>query len=285
MAAPTKKIFTVGLNAVRIYQLDQDTGWINGSTGATAYGGMSVGGPTTFAYEPADPESISHPGNNTVLQRDVLPSLESTSGSLEVSRTDYDTIVALNNTNVYTLGNFNIVGWGSNQQGTEPTVGLVTYAQGKLPNGTRVWSTYVFPKAVIIPKPKGMSREQSNLKYFVQPQSATGHLIGPAYTINNEGYTATEFNEFQSNYRLHIAQWQTTAGAEVDYTFDTDLPHTANSGGIQVTKNGVLMTAGATADATHYVAISTKITFGAALTSGDIVVAMYELAETAVDVE
>lgn len=284
MAAPTKKIFTIGLNAVRIYELDQGTGWINGSTGATAYGGLSVGGPTTFVYEPADPQSISHPGNNSVLQRDTLPSLDSTSASLEISRTDYDTIVALNNTNVYSLGNFNIVGWGSNQQGTEPTVGLVTYAQGKLPSGARCWSTYVFPKAVIIPKPKGMSREQQNLKYFVQPQSSTSHLIGAAFTIGNEGYTAAEFNEFQSNYRLHIAQWK-TVGTEVDYTFDVNLPYTANSGGIQVTKNGLLMTYGVTADITHYVATATKITFGAALTAGDVIVAMYELAETAVDLE
>ena len=45
------------------------------------------------------------------------------------------------------------------------------------------------------------------------------------------------------------------------------------------------MTYGATADATHYTASATAITFGAALTNGDKVVAMYELADTAVDVE
>ena len=45
------------------------------------------------------------------------------------------------------------------------------------------------------------------------------------------------------------------------------------------------VTYGATADATHYTASATAITFGAALTNGDKVVAMYELADTAVDVE
>src|SRR5574343_1337495 len=100
MAAPTKKIFTVGLNAVRIYELDQDDGSI-ASTNATAYDGLSVGGPVTFTYEPPDPESISHPGNNQVLQRDVLPSLDASSGSLEVARSYVDTIAALTNVNVF----------------------------------------------------------------------------------------------------------------------------------------------------------------------------------------
>ena len=45
------------------------------------------------------------------------------------------------------------------------------------------------------------------------------------------------------------------------------------------------MTYGATADATHYTADADGITFGAALTNGDKVVALYELADTAVDVE
>lgn len=282
MTAPAKKIFTVGLNAARIYDLDQDSGWID-ATNATVYNGLSVGGPIMFSYEPPDPESIVHPGNNTILQRDSLPSLESSSGSLEVSRTDYDTIALLTNTKVRVFGDINSIGWGTNQAGTEPTVAFVTYAQGKLTTGVRSWSTYVFPKATIIPKPKGQGREQQNLKYFVQPNIVTTHLIGVAATISDDGFTATEVFEYQSNYRLNFAAWKTTA-TETAYVFDTNLPYTANAGnGIQVTKNGVLMTYGATADATHYVASSTQITFGAALTNGDIVVAMYELAETAVD--
>ena len=284
MTAPTTKIFTVGLNAARIYQLDQDSGWINGSAGATAYNGLSVGGPVTFAYEPPDPQSIVHPGNNTVLQRDSLPSQDVSSGSLEVSRTDYTTLATLSNIKVNVMGDINSIGWGTNQQGTEPTVAFVTYAQGKLPSGVRCWSTYVFPKCVITPKPKGQSREQQNLKYFVQPNVVTNHLTGIAYTLNDDGFTAAEVNEYQSNYRLTFDQWVTT-GTAVDYTFDVNLPYTANgAAGIVVTKNGVKMTYGAAADVTHYVAVATKITFGAALTNGDVVVAFREIADTAVDV-
>jgi len=284
MTAPTKKIFVVGLNAARIYALDQDDGLIT-SSNATVYGGLSVGGPVTFLYEPPDPESIAHPGNNQVLQRDTLPSLDTASGSLEVSRTDFDTLQHLLNVNVRTFGDVYSLAWGSNQQGTEPTVALVVYSQGKLPSGVRGWSTYVLPKCVIVPKPKSKSREQSNHVYFVQPNASSKHITGLALTTADDGCTSAEVIEYQSNYRLGFAAWQTTS-AEAAYDFDTDLPFVnLGSGSITVTKNGTLMTYGADADAVHYTADADGITFGAALTNGDIVRCMYEMADTAVDVE
>jgi hypothetical protein len=52
-----------------------------------------------------------------------------------------------------------------------------------------------------------------------------------------------------------------------------------------VYKNGTLMTYGATADTTHYDATTTQIEFGAELTAADVVVCMYEIADTAVDID
>lgn len=286
MAAPAKKIFAVGLNAVRIYELDQDDGSI-ASTNATAYDGLSVGGPVTFSYEAPDFERIAHPGNNIVLQTDALPSLETSTASLEVSRSDMDTIAALANVNVHNIvTDINAIAWQTNQQGTEPTVALMAYAQAKTASGTRAWSTYIFPKAIIIPKPKGMSREQSNHVYFVQPQSASKHIYGVALNATDDGCTSAEVIEYQSNYRLHVAAWTTTA-TETEFSFDAAQQYTANAGnGIIVTKNGVKMTyAASPSGATQFSTTASKITFGAALTNGDKVVALYELADSAVDVE
>jgi len=285
MTAPTKKIFTVGLNAVRIYDLDQDTGYMAATSATSAYDGLSPA-PVAFEYSFPDPETINHPGNNQVLQQDALPSLESSSGNLQVSRADYDTIAVLTNTLVNVFGDVNSMGWRTNQQGNEPTVALVAYAQGKTPAGLRVWSTYVFPKSVIVAKPKGMSREQENLQFFVQPQFSTAHLVGLAYGATTDGYTSAEMNEYQSNYRLHFASWLVGA-TETTFPFNVNLPYTNNgSNGITVTKNGTLMTYAATpALATEYYADASGITFGAALTNGDVVQAMYELADTAIDTD
>lgn len=284
MAAPAKKIFAVGFNAARVLELDQDDGSI-ASSNATVYGGLQLGGVVSLAMEFPTPESIAHPGNNIVLQRDVLPSLDASSGTLEVSRTDFDTIAALANVNSFSyLGNVNSIAWQTNQQGTEPTVALVAYAQAKTNSGNRAWTTYVMPKCIIVPASKGLAREQSNHSYFVQPQATTKHLTGEALTISNDGCTSAELIEYQSNYRMAYAAWTVTA-AETTLLFDTNLPHTAGgAGAIKVTKNGVALTYGATADALHFVADANSVDFGAALTNGDKVVAFYELADNAVDV-
>jgi hypothetical protein len=146
--------------------------------------------------------------------------------------------------------------------------------------------THVFGKCTVVPNSKSLTREQNNHPYFLQPQYSSGHATGLAYTIGDDGFTSAEVNTYQSNYRLNFAAWKTTAGAELEYLFDTNHPFVnLGAGSIVVTKNGTLMTYGATADATHYVADGNSINFGAALTSGDIVRCMYELAESAVDVD
>jgi hypothetical protein len=88
-----------------------------------------------------------------------------------------------------------------------------------------------------------------------------------------------------SSHRLTVAAWVTSA-TEVDYIFDTDFPkYITGAPGIEVYKNGVKMTYGATADITHYVSTTLKITFGAALTNTDVVTAVYEIDDTAIDID
>lgn len=275
MAAPTTKIFTVGLNAVRIYDLNDTTGFI-GATSLTAYDGISVGGPVSFAYETADPTPIVHPGNNTILQQDVLPSQEVSTATLEVSRSDATTVALLNNVKVRTVGEANQLIWGTNQAGTEPSVGLVAYAQGKSATGLRVWSTYVFPKAIIIAKPKGMSREQQNATYFVQPQKSTANLTGETFTVADDGATLAEVVEYQSNYRMHFTAWSTTTSSAT-FTLDTDNPM-ASTAGLTVYVDGVKQTTG-------YTATTAAITFSPNVAASKNVTALYELADTVIDVD
>ena len=275
MAAPTTKIFTVGLNAARIYDLNDTTGYL-GATTLAAYDGISVGGPVVFSYEPADPQSIVHPGNNTILQRDVLPSQDVASGSLEVSRTDQATIALLNNLKVRTVGEANQLLWGTNMAGTEPSVALVVYAQGKLPSGLRGWSTYVLPKCVIIPKPKGMSREQQNLKYFVQPQTASANVTGETFTAADDGATSAEVVEYQSNYRMHFTAWSTTTSSAV-FTLGASFPMVSTAG-LVVYVDGARQTTG-------YTATTGAITFAANVAGSKNVTALFELADSVIDVD
>ena len=274
MTAPTQKVFTVGLNAAKIYDLNDTTGYI-GATTLTAYDGVNVGGPVTFEITIPAPEVVQHPGNNTILQMDLLPTQEATTGTMEVSRSDMTTIALLNNLAVRSIGDANQILWGTDKAGTEPTLGLIVYAQGKTNAGTRVWSTYVFPKCLIVPQPKGMSREQQNMKYTIQPQVATAHLTGETLVAGTDGATSTQFVEFQSNYRMHFTAWSTTTSSAT-FTLGASYPM-VNTTGLTVYVDGVR--------STGLTATTGAITFTGNIAAGKNVTAMYELADTVVDVD
>ncbi len=278
MTAPTKKIFAVGFNAARLYSLN-DSGYVAATT-STYYDGTMVGGPVALSLEFPDPQSIVHPGNNTVLQRDVLPSQDVSSGTLEVSRTDHDTIAMLTNTRVNTIGEANSILWNSNQAGNEPTVGLLAYAQGKLTTGVRGWITYML-RCVIIPKIKGLQRDQANASYFVQPQVSTSHLVGNAFSTASDGATTAEVVEYESNYRLHLTGFKAAASQTV-FTFDTALP-AVNTAGMVVNRNGSQLTASAGASNIFFTASVGAVTLGSGAAANDLITVMYELDNTAVD--
>ena len=283
MAAPSTKIFSVGMNAARYYLL---SGAYPAATNASVYSGVSIGGPISLVLNTSDPETVSHPGNNSIQQYDVLPSTGVASGTLTVSREDAATIAAFSNTKVHVIETFaNAIGWQTSQQGNEPTLGLVAYDQAKDVSGNRVWRTHVLPRCVIIPKPKGMARERGDLVYTVQPQVCTNYLTGLAFSAGSNGFTTAQIITLTSSHRITFAAWVTT-NAELAYSFDSDFPkYVTGSPGIAVYKNGALMTYGSTANATTYDATTTQIEFGAALTNGDVVTAMYEIDDTAIDID
>jgi hypothetical protein len=283
MAAPSLKIFSVGMNAARYYALT--SAGYPAATNATVYSGVSIGGPIALTLETTDPEVVTHPGNNAIQQYDVLPSQGVTGGTLVVSREDAATIAAFSNTKVHVISDFNMIGWQTSQQGNESNFALLAYDQAKDTTGARVWRTHVISRAIITPKPKGMARERGDIVYNLQPQICSRPFFGADYSASDNGYLTAQFNTITSAHRLVVGSWVTTA-TESEYVFDTDFPKWV-TGDVElaVYKNKVKMTYGATADATHYQATTLKITFGAALTNGDIVTAIYGIADDAVDID
>lgn len=286
MAAPTKKIFSVGMNAARYFALT--AAGYPAATNATVYSGVSIGGPISFALEMTAPETVTHPGNNAIQQYDVLPSTGISGGTLTVSREDADAIALFSNTSVHTIGAFaNAIGWNTSQQGNEPIVGLMAYDQAKDTAGLRVWRTHMIPKCIITPQIKGMARERGDVVYNIQPLVSSAYLTGYAFSSANNNFLTAQVVTLTSSYRLALATWVATSPSGLlTFLFDTDLPKRATGDAGQVVyKNGVLMTYGTDADSTHYDATTLQIEFGANLTAGDVVTCLYEIADTAIDID
>lgn len=279
MTAPAKNFFTAGLNAGRFYKLSGD--YPTGGTDSVPYDGLAIGGPISLELTFGDPQTVIHRGNNTVLQQDTFPTADSTTGVLSVSRHDLDTLAFLTAGKVATVGDLNMIGWGTDQAGSEPTIAGLFYQQAKLPTGSRVWHTYIIPRMTAIPKPVSMtSREVSEMTFNIGVQYGTQHLTGVDFSIATDGFTSAQMISIESNHRIHIAQW-TATGSQTVFTLDTDLPaYAANV--IKVSINGAAyLTEGAGAG--KVVSTTTGFTLGTAATLGDTVVAMYELDDTASD--
>lgn len=275
MAAPSKKAFGVGLNGAYIIPLTT-AGYPN-ATAATVYEGLAVGGPASLEVTLPDPSQIVHIGNNAVLQRDQLPSTDTSSAVLTVSRQDLDTLALITGTKIQVSGDMNMLPMQTSQQGLEPTVGFIAYQQVKDENGNRRWATWIFPKVVISPKPGSLSREARTLTYNITPSITKKTIAGTSLTVADNACVSAEFMIYESNYRIGVVAWLGD-NSTVDFNFPTNRQAAvASADNIRVYVNGTLTTAGITPE-------TDDLTFAVAPAAGAMIVAIYDMADSAVDV-
>jgi len=276
MTAPTTA-FAVGLNAARRYDLD--TNGYPLVTSTSQYSGANIGGPITLELTLPEASRIAHIGNNAVLQQDALPSTEPSSGILRVSRFDTATVAALQGVKAQTVGDTTLVPFRTSQQGNEPTQAIIAYAQAKDTSGNRRWVTYIMPRVLIYPKLKNMGREVGDYPYDLTPQAVSANLTGAALTISDNGCVSSEVIVAVSNYRKMFSAWQGD-NTEDEFAFGANLPAAvAHADNIAVYVDGVLRT-------TNIAYATDKVTFSVALPgAGAKIVAMYDLANTAIDVD
>lgn len=276
MTAPTQKLFGVGMNAARIFALT--TAGYPAATSTTVYEGYSVGGPMSYEITMPDSTKVAHLGNNAVLQQDVLPGTEPSSGVLRISRYDSATQAFLTGVKNQTIGDSIMTPYRTSQQGLEPTVALMVYQQAKDISGNRRWITYILPRCIISPKLKSMSREVGEITYDITPNPSTKTIAGTALTVADNGCLTAEVNVYESNYRKGVVAWKGN-GSATDFDFPTNRQAAVgNASNIAVYINGVLQSSGVTYD-------TDGLTFSVAPASGDYIVAIYDLADDAVDVD
>jgi len=275
MTAPSKKAFGVGLNGA--YVIPLTTAGYLAATGTAAYEGLVVGGPASLEVTDPDTSQIVHNGNNTILQRDQLPSTDTSSVTLTVSRQDLDTLAHVTGVKVYTLGDHNMLPVNTSQQGLEPTVAFYAYQQLKDVDGNRRWATWIWPKVTISPKFGSFSREARTLTYNIAPNISKKTIAGELMTIANYGCVSHERLVVEGNYRLGIVSWLGDNSA-VDFDFPSARQAAvASADNIHVYVDGVLQVSGITYGLDD-------LTFDIAPASGAVIIAIYDLANDAVDV-
>jgi hypothetical protein len=224
MAAPSGKFYPVGLQRVRVYQLNSNGIPTGGVASVGGYEGLIFEGSRAFELTIPDVRRIVHVGDNAIKATDMLPRIEAATGTLTVGGQYGDIIALLSGTKSATVGEAKVLGYSTSQQGLDPVVGLLMYQQAKeASTGTRVWRAYHIMSTQAIVAPTSMAQEAQDVKFSLLPSAVTHHLWGATFTANVEGYTSAEIVETVTYNLPHVVAWQGD-GSNTEFLFPTDKP-------------------------------------------------------------
>lgn len=278
MTAPSKIRSGVGIRDFQIFALDS-----SGAPAATttaAYAGIDVSGVHDMTLNDPEPRLISHYGDDHVFQLDSLPPTETMTGELVVSKVNDTLDEALTGNKSFTAGEWNMIGVNTDLKGLENDVAALVYQQSRDTDpssgnfGQRTWSFKVMPKANLIPREEGMSDTPTAFHYTMRPAFVAKHLWGIAFTTTTEGFLTAQLLRGHSQYKPRVVAFKAD-GTTTTFT----LGQTA----VSTSKITVYdYTAGTTAanQGTHTTA---AVVFTTAPTSAHIIVATFEVSNTASD--
>lgn len=239
MATTSGKQLSVGLRRAVLFALDADGFPL--ATGTGAYTGIEVIGPKAFDLTIPDARRITHTGNDRVLAIDYLPPTEPVTGELRVGASDIEAKALLTNVETFTVGEANLMPWGTEQQGSELDVGLLLFQQAlDATTKSRRWKFYVIPKARAIPAPASMNENPAEDRYQIAPNPTGYHLWGTALALNTEGAIEMSMAEGMAEGRPNIIAFLGD-GSEDTFLFPVDKPPT-DVAKVVVWVDGVLQT-------------------------------------------
>ncbi len=270
MAAPADTFYGVGLEMARAYALTAQ-GYPK-ATSTTVYEGIEIPAPKGLDISNAKPRYVSHPGNNRIKSRDILPSLDQSSLTIKASRLDHAVNAALQGVKVHTIGESLASNYYTDQQGNEPTVAIMTWQQGKI-SGVRGYGSYHIPSCVCKLDLASMNDNPNEYTYNIVQSPVNHYIFGLALTANDDGCLEAEINSFFTVGRPHIAAWLGD-GTATDFLFHTDRP------AVSASKIHKVMVVDAStfvvSDETGTQAATTKVVPTTKPGLGDLVLAWYE---------
>lgn len=276
MAAPLGKSFPVGMKHVRVYALTSSG--VPAATGAdgAVYEGLQIEGAQAFNLDIPDSRRITHTGDDRVLAQDILPRQEPTSGTLTTALNPHSVYAVMSSTKQATIGEASVIGYATDLQGSEPTLGMLCYQQAKeYGTGLRTWRAYIMPSVQAIIRPNSMTADKQEFTYDLIPSSVNHHLWGLGFATGVEGFTEAEILESQTFNIPHVVSW---LGDNVVTEF---LFH-ASRQAVSTAKIHAIMSVATDGTVTDITSTATKATDGVTPASkpgvGEIITCFYEYA-------
>lgn len=207
MAVGAEITSAAGLRRVQIFALDS-SGYPDGDqSGANGYEGRMVRGISAMTLNIPTMQRIQHRGQDRVIAQDYLPPTEAASGELRTVAQDLGLDALVTRTLLDEVAEATIGGMATDQQGNEIDLCVVVYRQAlnTTPGAQqlRQWQHYIFPVARLVPRPGGASQGggEENI-YDLIPSVASKYPWGPAFTLQDNGFTETQLLRATSEYPL-----------------------------------------------------------------------------------
>jgi hypothetical protein len=180
-------IAPVGFRFGTVYELNAN-GRPKADSSSISYIGFEFSGPKAYNLAIPDTRKIAHVGKDRVIVNDQLPTLEVTTAEVRVSTLDFDMDALLQNVKKFTVGQATLLARGTDQQGAEPTVGMLLYQQSKdVATGLRNWHFHIIPATQCVPIPAPFTENPEDHRYSLTPTPSRKHLWGVTLTLGVEG--------------------------------------------------------------------------------------------------
>jgi hypothetical protein len=266
----------VGARRTAIYTLNA-SGYPDASSPTSAYAGIEANGFKSMGLTIPEPRRITHVGEDRVLQADFLPPTDAASAEIRVAPSDMALISALTGASDVTFGTSHYVVHATDEQGEEPTVGILSYQQSlDTSSGARRYRWIVIPKARAIPMPPGMGDAPEDYRYAISPSVTSQHLWGAALVTGTDGASSCQFVEGMSVGRPNLVAFKGNGSAtafDLPAGFEIVANDSVYTNSVKVWVDGVLKTGGGT---DYTVTDNNTITMTAAPASGAILTIWYE---------
>lgn len=203
-----------------VYELNANH--LPNATSTDPYVGLEIYGIRGLTITQTNVRRIAHYDGDRVALTQILPTLDVPSGTITVDGADLSLSSILGNVLPSTVGDFELAPEMTDQQGSEPEIGLLVYQAAKKNTGTIGWHVTFIPSTQAIPAPGSFGDNNYETTYQLAPSASPNHLFGPVFTTDDDGTLTAGVVRGFGLYKPRITAWLAD-GSEDEFLFDTSL--------------------------------------------------------------
>jgi hypothetical protein len=208
-----------GTREGRIYKLD--THGIPVTTSTTAYVGTKIKGLSGFTSTQVAIRRIQHYDGDRISLTQIFPTQDVPAGTITVDGADLALIAILGNTIETTHDSIKVLPMMSDQQGSEPSVGMIITQAGKDDAGADGYHMQFINSSQAVPQPGSFGNNNYETTFQLSPSATSHHLWGLDYVLGTDGTESAAMDDAFAAKKALITCWLSD-GTTSDLTFDTN---------------------------------------------------------------